>query len=136
MIAAGRRRMKRTAAVLQGIHWFVGIGAIAGGIAALVNPLNPMGVGAEALEHAPFDTFLIPGLFLLIVLGAGNCLGALTGIRYPQWRGYLAAAFGAVLVLWIVIQCIMLRSVVLLHVLYLLIGVFQSAMGLKLMRRN
>ncbi len=128
--------MKRTAAVLQGIHWFVGIGAIAGGIAALVNPLNPMGVGAEALEHAPINTFLIPGLFLLIVLGAGNCLGALTGIRYPLWRGCLAAAFGAILVLWIAIQCIMLRSVVLLHVVYLLIGLVQSILGLYLLKKS
>lgn len=115
---------------LQGMHWFVGVGAAGGGISALIDPLNPMGISAEeALEQAPFETFLIPGLFLFIVLGAGNCIGALIDRSRRDLQGYISILFGIILVLWIIIQCVMLRSVVLLHGIFLGIGMLQFLLG-------
>jgi len=119
------------------IHWFVGLGAAAGGVSAVIDPHAPMGIPAEqALQHAPFSTFLIPGLFLLIVLGAGNIAGALFSRRYPAWRRSIGAGFGIILMLWIIIQCQMMQTVVFLHVLFFLIGALQLLISLKGFKRE
>jgi len=49
---------------------FQAIGAIGGGLAWVFSPTGQlMQMPLSMLEHSPFPNFLIPGLFLLIVLG-------------------------------------------------------------------
>ena len=53
-------------------HVFVGIGAIGGGLAAILNPQEPLGVSAELLKNSPFPNYLIPGVILFTIIGLGN----------------------------------------------------------------
>ena len=126
--------MKADHRILFILHWIVGLGAAAGGLSAVINPLTPMGIPAETLQYSPFSTFLIPGLFLLIVLGLGNIAGALASGMIPPWKGYIGTGMGTILVLWIVVQCYMLRDIVFLHILFLLIGIFQALVSLKVIK--
>ena len=57
--------MKKAKSLLLALHVFVGIGALAGGLAAITNPNNPIGVTVDILENSPLAIFSIPGLYCL-----------------------------------------------------------------------
>lgn len=118
------------------LHFLVGIGGVAGGLGALSNPEAPMGISTDILKNGPFHSFLIPGLFLLIVLGAGNlAAGALTLLK-AKGRECVTACMGGVLVAWIVIQCLILWTVNGLHAVFFIVGAIQGCLGLALIIRN
>ena len=53
--------MKLLRIILLLINLIVGLGALAGGYACLVDPVTPLGATIEMLQGSPFSTFLIPG---------------------------------------------------------------------------
>ena len=89
---------------LIGLHTFVGIGALFGGVAALLNPYEPLGMPVEALEYSPFDNYLIPGIILLTIVGLGSIISALMLYSGSRFRGCVSAIFSWALVIWIVVQ--------------------------------
>lgn len=109
------------------LHWFVGIGAVAGGLAGVVDPTGAsVGITVEALERGPFRDFFIPGLFLLLVLGVGNLVaGALLLRRQGRTAGLTSLGLFAVLALWIIVQVYVMgvANAVWLHWLYLALGI-------------
>jgi len=116
-----------------GLHLFVGVGALAGGSAAILNPRSPLGIPPETLQYSPFTDFLIPGLILFVLLGLGNLAAGLLVLRRFKFSGYAGILLSGALVFWIIIQCVMLRSVVFLHVLFFGIGVSGGVLALILM---
>ena len=46
-----------------------------------------------------------------------------------KFQGYISGVFSGALVIWIVVQCIMLETVVFLHILYFMIGVIEGALS-------
>lgn len=124
--------------ILFSMHVLVGIGALVGGFAAILNPYEPLGMTTDALKDSPFDTYLIPGLILLVLLGIGNLLSA--GMFVLKWRlqGFLSGFFSATLVFWIVIQCLLLRSIAFQHILFFGVGTLMGLLSLTLIfdKRN
>lgn len=119
------------------LHIFVGIGALAGGFAAIINPYNPMGLdAAQALKFSPFKDFLIPGILLFTVIGLGNLFAALAFLRNWRLKPWISGFFASALVIWIAVQCIMLQTIVALHVIYFCIGAVQGLMALYLLYRK
>lgn len=120
--------------VLIVLHVFIGVGALAGGLAAMTSPLTPMGMSAELyLKGSPFKDFFIPGLILFGVIGIGNLIGALClGIKV-KWSEYISGVCAGALVIWIIVQCIILKTVVFLHVLYFGLGAMQGILVLVLL---
>lgn len=117
--------------MIIGLHWLVGVGAAAGASGVLIDPSGKtMGVPLEILQYSPFADFLIPGLFLFIVLGIGNIVAAVLTMKSVKYITYVNCILAGILVLWIIIQCIMLRDIVALHVIFFLIGVLQGILGL------
>jgi len=117
---------------------FQAIGAIGGGLALVISPSGKlMQMPLSMLEHSPFPNFLIPGLFLLIVLGfipAFECyalwkkpdsafLTRLNPEKEVHWAWSLAFFIGIVLILWIDLEVMFLRAVDILHLIYALLGV-------------
>lgn len=125
--------MKLLRRIMIGIHIFVGIGAMAGGMGAILNPYSPMGVSVDILKHSPFHSFFIPGLLLFGVIGLGNLLSAFVLLKDYKLQVYVSGIFSGALVIWIIVQCIMLRFVVFLHILYLCIGLVQSFLAALLL---
>lgn len=116
--------------ISTGIHFFVGIGALAGGLAAVTNPTAPMGISTDMLKTGPFKDFLIPGLFLMLVLGVGNLIVGMLSLRNHKWWMYFSGGMGDILIMWIVIQCIILWAVAALHVIFFIVGAVQSLLAL------
>ena len=125
--------MKIICRTLIAIHIFVGIGALAGGLAAIINPISPMGMPVDALRNSPFNNFLIPGIILFGFIGVGNIFGAVMFRFKSRFQGYISAVLGGGLTLWIIIQCVMLRAIVPLHVIYFMIGLIQEGLALTLL---
>lgn len=123
--------MNKSERILFALHLFVGIGAIGGGLAAILNPCEPLGMPVDALKHGPFSNYLIPGIILFTVIGLGNLAGALA-LRFSwRFRFYTSWTLGWALVIWIVVQCIMLQDVVFLHVLFFFIGAVIATLTMK-----
>lgn len=112
------------------LHIFIGIGALAGGFAAVSNPESPMGISPEMLKNGPFDDFLIPGLFLMVVLGFGNLIAAAFTLKQHRWWPYISGGMGDILVLWIVIQCFILFTIAGLHIIFFILGAIQSLLAI------
>jgi len=115
---------------LAALHLLVGVGALAGGLAAILNPAAPMGLAAESIPGFPFDSFLIPGLILFGVIGIGNLAAAVPVFLKRRWLGYSSGVLGCALMGWIVIQCFMLGSVVALHVIFFSFGAVIACLAL------
>jgi hypothetical protein len=115
------------------LHGFVGVGALAGGLAAIINPQGPLGMSVEPLNNSPFSNYLIPGIILFTVIGLGNIISAFM-FRYKlKFQGYISSVFSWALVIWIVVQCIMLNTVVFLHILFFTIGLIEAALSIVIL---
>lgn len=120
------------------LHVLLGVGAvISGGLLMAAPDGRLMQMPVSMLRYSPFANFLIPGAILFTLLGVYP-LGVAYGLwkrpgwRWPDeinpfkgihwsWAGSLAA--GAVVVIWIVVEVIMLRAFEFLHALYLVWGI-------------
>jgi len=118
------------------LHIFIGVGAIFGGMAAVLNPAAPMGISADVLQGSPFSSFFIPGIILLGFFGLGNLLAGAIVWRKSKITGYLGGFFGAGMMIWIAVQCYILWAVTVLHVIYFLLGAVQALWGLKELKGN
>ncbi len=125
--------MKIIYGFILSLHAFVGIGAVIGGMAAVTNPIDPLGAPASMLEGCPFKNFFIPGLVLLLVVGLGNFTVGFIAAKKAVSYGLLSGAMGAILVGWIIIQCFMLRTIAMPHVIFFLIGTAQGLLALAVM---
>lgn len=125
--------MKLLYRILFGLHVFVGIGAMAGGLAAISNPQAPLGAPVSLLENSPFSNFLIPGIILFTVIGVGNIVGAVTMLFKSKFQGYISSVLGCGLVIWIVVQCIMLGTIAALHVIFFCYGLLQGILAAAIM---
>ncbi|MGM0432510.1 MAG: hypothetical protein ACQEQU_07350 [Spirochaetota bacterium] len=128
--------MKKYVIPLTALHLIIGLGAVAGGLGAMLDPFEPMGAPQSMLEHSPFETFFIPGVLLFGVIGLGNLAALAVSFLKPQWRGFAGGAAGDALLIWIVVQCIMLRSVVFLHVLFFMLGILQGVLSLLILKKQ
>ena len=127
-----------TCYILMFLVFFQSISAIAGGWGLVSEPSGSnLGFTVSMLEHSPFPDFLIPGLFLLIVLGIGPAIILYGLIRKPKlrlaeminiyknyhWAWTFSYYLGIVLILWIDIQVFFLRELSILHFIYSVLGV-------------
>ena len=116
---------------------FIGLGALGGGIMLVIDPSgSALGVPLSFLEGSPFPDYLIPGIFLLVVNGVGSLIGAGYSFSRKRYAQEIAIVLGSILVAWIVIQVIIIRSFSWLHVLYFILGVLELGIGLYIWRRR
>lgn len=112
------------------LHAFVGLGAIGGGLMAILNPQGPGGMPTDALKNSPFSNYFIPGIILFTIIGLGNVLSALTILFKLRFHGYVSSVFSWALVIWIVVQCIMLNAVGYLHVIFFILGLIEAVLAM------
>ncbi len=127
--------MKKYYYILGSLQVFTAIGAIPAGIGYLIDTTGEgMGVSVDLLADSPLKSFLLPGLFLLLVNGLANLFGAYLSFTRYKYAGYTGLILGVLLSLWIIIQVawILLSSV--LQPLYLLIGLVNTYLGWEIMK--
>lgn len=63
-------KMLFTSKLLILLHLLLGIGAVFGGVVLVIDPSGELiNMPITLLENSPFDSFLIPGIILFVVLG-------------------------------------------------------------------
>lgn len=88
-----------------------------------------IGLPLRLLEHAPFSTFLVPGLVLLFVVGGSAALAAwAVWRRWPAANVYVLLA-GLALCAWVVVQVSIIRETSWLQFLYLGLGLALAVAG-------
>jgi hypothetical protein len=113
----------------------IGLGAIGGGLMLVVDPTGrTLGVPSSLLEGSIFPNFLIPGVFLMVVNGFGSGIGAALSFTKSQYTQAIAKVLGVILVLWIVIQVIIIRSIGWLHGIYFFLGIIEIWFGIYITR--
>jgi hypothetical protein len=124
------RKSKGLAAGLGVLQVFIGLGAVGGGLALVLEPSgSSLGMPLEILDSSPFLTFLVPGVVLLAVNGLGSLVGATASFK-GYWRaGEIAVGLGLFLVAWIVFQVYWFAGFHWLHTLYLGIGLLELVLG-------
>ena len=122
---------------LGSLQAFIGLGALGGGFMLVKDPSgSALGVPLSLLEGSPFTDFLIPGIFLLVVNGIGSMIGAGLSFTRKRYAQEIAIVLGTILVAWIVIQVVIIRSFSWLHLLYFILGVVELAIGLYIRRHR
>lgn len=111
--------MPTTRRTLVGLHLFNALSAVGGGIALSAGGL---GVPTALLRHTPFDSFVVPGIFLAAVIGGSATIGAIALLAH--WRRALvtSTAAGAVMVGWILGETLLVEGFSWLQGLYLITG--------------
>ncbi len=130
--------VKRKAYIgLGSLQAFIGLGALGGGFMLVKDPSgSALGVPLSLLEGSPFTDFLIPGIFLLVVNGIGSMIGAGLSFTRKRYAQEIAIVLGVILVAWIVIQVVIIRSFSWLHILYFILGVVELVIGLYIRRHR
>lgn len=113
---------------------FTGVTAVGGGLMLITSPPRFQGPPSELLARAPFDSSLIPGLLLFLVIGLGNLAAAALEARRIRGSEVAVLFAGAALTTWIVTQLVMIRTVSWLQLVYLLIGAVTLGSALWLWR--
>jgi hypothetical protein len=129
-------KIRTTCIRLAILHFFVGLGAIFGGGAALLNPVGPLGFPIEMLAGSPFSDFFIPGLILFAVIGLGSIFAGITAILQSSLQGYYSSVVSWALMIWIVVQCLMINTVVFVHVFYFFIGLAGAIMAFVILYKK
>lgn len=89
----------------------VAITAVAGGAAMVAGSLWPSFAGGftvpdEYLDGSPFDSFLIPGLLLAIVVGGTHALAFVLHVRRARRATFWSAVAAFGVLIWIFVQMI------------------------------
>lgn len=127
--------MKYMEKVLLVLHVVIGVGALGGGYACIVEPIAPLGAPISMLEGSPFDSFFMPGLVLFGLFGIGNSVGAVLLAKKFKWHGYIAGILGGGMVIWIVVQVLIIDTLAFLHILFFTFGVIEATIGLSMLLR-
>lgn len=98
------RRIARWA--LIGLELIVGANAVYGGVGLMIDGL---GMPAGWLDGTPFDSWVLPGAFLLAVVAAPMLLAATGELARRPWAYAASLAAGALQVGWILAQLVIIQ---------------------------
>jgi hypothetical protein len=115
---------------------FVGLGGVFGGIQMLADPHQPMGMTPQMISRTPFDTFTVPGLLLLTLLGLTPLALALAVLIRTRSAPNYAAAFGLGLLAWIATQWALTGARLWLQPVLFTVGIAIVVTGVVLRRRQ
>lgn len=98
-------------AILQTLLLLTGISSLFGGGHLLYkNDGSSLGMSTDLLMYSPFDDFMIPGLFLFVVFGIGSLAIFLSGIKHTWFYARVAKMQGILLLFWLVVQILSIRT--------------------------
>ncbi|MDX9811249.1 MAG: hypothetical protein RBU28_02600 [Bacteroidales bacterium] len=129
--------MKKFYYILGALQAFTAIGAIPAGYGMLMDTTGEgLGMSADILSDSPLGSFMLPGLFLLLVNGFANIAGAVLSFTKNRYAGHAGIVLGIALTLWIIIQVWWISLSSILQPLYLIIGLVNTWLGWKLISNS
>ncbi len=111
-------------ALLLVLLFIVAISALPCGFMLVLEPDGSiLQLPQELLNPTPFESFLIPGIFLSLFVGGINLIAFVLCLLKKPLRYRWAMAAGTVLILWIVAQFFLISGFIWLQFVYLGMGV-------------
>ena len=138
-LASADRRIERPAYVWLAIvlELFTALGAIPVGIMFLTDPSGAtVGLPGGWIEGTVFGSYLVPGLYLLLVNGIGMLVVAALSVMRNRAAPWLTGVLGAGLVIWILVEILLLPETMFLTWLFLAIGIVLGGISLAWLRRT
>ncbi len=130
----GRPRYVWIAVVLE---LLTALGAIPVGIMFLIDPTGQLvQLPRGWIEATPFGSYLVPGLYLLLVNGVGMLVLAGLSILRHWAAPWLTGALGVGLIVWILVEILVMPATMFLTWLYLAIGFGLGFVALSWLRRT
>jgi hypothetical protein len=113
---------------------FVGLNAVVAGALLAARPSGALlGMSRDVLRGSPFETFLIPGLVLALIVGGSLLLGGVLSLRRHALGEFVSLAGGVVLAGWISVQVALIGYLSLLQPIMFGSGLVIIAIGLVVM---
>lgn len=133
--ASSRVQRPGYVSIAVGLQVFVGVMAVPVGIAMIADPGgSPVGIPHDWIADSPFGSFLIPGLFLVIVNGFGQ-LGAAGLAIWRHWSApWAMGLLGVALMIWIGVQVAIIPLSFLQPTIFV-IGAIQAVVAFLWLRR-
>ncbi|WP_280772046.1 hypothetical protein [Salipaludibacillus daqingensis] len=131
--------------VLIFLHVFLGVGAVFGGGAFIIdNTGEIINMPISLLESTPFTNFFVPGLILFFILGIIPLIIAISLLKTKErkrvqrfnlfkdnyWAWSFSLYIGFALIIWINVQVFLINAVEVVHLVYIGIGVAIQAVTL------
>ena len=89
----------------------------------LIDPSGQaMGLPPELLDGLPISNFILPGLFLIVVMGISPMVITYSLWKCLPWAWMASLALGIILVLWICLQIYLWGDPVIIQYIYLVWG--------------
>jgi len=131
-MSSHRSRLDIWGKACMGLLAFLGLGALAGGIALVARPDGSiMGFDVSILAGSPFVDFLVPGLILGGLFGVGSFATAALGLRHAASAPFLAFAIGFGQMLWIAIELAIIGEFSFLHPTMFTIGMLIAGTAVR-----
>ncbi len=119
-------------AIIQG---FNGLSAVVGGFQLMNDPSGTaIGMELDWLQTTPFSNYLILGIVLFALNGIGNFAGLWFTVKKKPNAAKIGSFFGAIMVIWILLQVFWIGYKSFLQPLYFGTGLIQLFFGLYFMK--
>jgi hypothetical protein len=132
-----------TCKLLICMHFLLGIGAFFGGLVLIIDPSGGVvNMPMDFLENSPFNNFLIPGIILFSILGIFPLVIAYALITKWHWKAAnrlniffemhwawsYSLYIGFALIIWITVECFIMKQIAVIHVVYIFLGLVIQAL--------
>jgi len=86
-----------------------GLSGVAGGLGLVMDPTgSALQIPSAWLEGSPFDSYFVPGLVLLTVLGLAPLVDVVGLWRGARWGWHGAVVVGGALIVWLVVEILVI----------------------------
>ena len=126
-----------TVTILIVLLVLLGLGGMGGGVALMSDPSGDLlGMPLVLLKDLTIKTYLLPGLFLFLVMGMLPLV-----VAYGWWRRYPRAwsatiGLSVLLILWICLQIYLWGTPIAIQIIYLVLGIVMLGLSLLPSVRN
>jgi uncharacterized membrane protein len=126
-----RQSRPHTLWALIGCLLFLSISGLAGGIVLLIDPSGAiLSLPEDLLMNLPIDTFLLPGLYLVLVYGLLSPAIAYGLWKRASWAWQAAVILSIILLGWIIGQFILWGSPHIIQVVYFVLSLAMLILSL------
>jgi hypothetical protein len=116
---------------------FTAVAAIPVGLIFLQDPSGrSMQIPEAWIRNTPFGSYVVPGLYLLVMNGFGMAALAVLSVRRHWVAPWLTGALGVGMIVWILVQLAVMPETMILQAVFLAVGVVLGFVALFWLRRT
>ncbi|HKK81031.1 MAG TPA: hypothetical protein VJ909_02210 [Prolixibacteraceae bacterium] len=124
----------RNSKYLGYLQIFLGIGAITGGLPALLESTNPS--GSLLFSFGFTDNVKLQGLFWVLVCGAGHLIASSLSLKFIKITGILSVVLGLLMTACLGLQLYATGYSIFIQPLFIVLALFEIYLGSRIMIIN